>query len=317
MAFKIKFLLITMIVMIMLSLSVNYVYPQSPTPSPADEEAGDSLKRGPAKPIVVEGRNGKKTYIFWVETGKKTAGGDFDGDLLVLGSTLEVKGKVQGSIVAVGSFIILEPGTSVEGNMVLFASTQRMRHPDMVKGKIVEYDLGGGVYMAIFYFFLALKGLISMFLNNSDVLFAVLLMIFAKKRILGVCDFLVEKPSKSLLWGLVGLIVFIFLGMLLFATIYGGVLVIVLLAFAALLFATANASIAYLLGQVIEDKGWIGKREFIIKGFIGLIIIFLVQLGLGAIPYIGLFLSGIFGMIIRTAGTGAVLMAWFNKEKKV
>ena len=287
------------------------------------ERTGKVLNGGKAAPVprVVLDKNGKKTYIFLVELwqGKDSQAftGDLDGDVLILGSSIHMKVRIRGSLVSVGSLVALEPGSAVEGNAVLFASQLQIGNPKIVQGKTVEYLTNKYLFMPFFAFFLAIKGLFSLFSLNSDFIFALFLMIFAKKRILGVCSQLVEKPSRSLLWGGLGIIVFLFVGGLFLTSIYTAALAIVLLALSVLLFATAFSSVSYLIGQKMEDNGWIGKREFIIKGLIGMAIIFLVQYVLSIIPVAGAFLTGILGVIIRTAGVGATLMTWFLKPDNV
>ncbi len=285
----------------------------------SDKNVSGTGKTAPI-PKIIQGRNGKMTYVFLVEfwQGKDSQSyvGDLDGDVLILGSSMHINARIRGSLVSVGSLIVLQPGSVVEGNAVLFASQLQMGNPKIVRGKTVEYLTNKYLFMPFFAFFLTIKGMLSLFSVNSDFIFALFLMIFAKKRILSVCGNLVEKPSGSLQWGVLGIIVFLFLGGLFLTSIYTMVLVIILLALSALLFATAFASVAYLIGQKIEDQGWIGKREFIIKGLIGMAIIFLFQFVLSVIPLAGPYLAGMLGVIIRTAGVGATLMAWFIRTNK-
>lgn len=312
-------LLIMIAVLISSGMSCFKVYGGDQTES-TDKNVTSKSNTLPV-PEVIHGNNGKKTYVFLVEMmqGKDSQAytNDLDGDVLILGSTMHIKSHIKGSLVTVGSLVVLEPGSVVDGNAVLFASQLQAGYPKIVRGKTLEYLTNKYLFMPFFAFFLTMKGLVSLFSLNSDFIFALLLMIFAKKRILGVCGNLAEKPSKSLQWGALGIMVFLFLGGLSLTSIYTAALAIILLALSALLFATAFASVSCLIGQTIEDKGWIGKREFIIKGLIGMAVIFLAQFVLTVIPVVGPVLSGITGVIIRTAGAGATLMSWFLKPEKM
>jgi hypothetical protein len=292
-------------------------------PKKADSKRSASYEKY-MKPSVITSKDGNKVYVYWGQYESIKKDEILDGDILAIGANLHISGTIKGSIVHIGGSLDLEKDAVVEKNITLIYGSFTNKENAKISGNVTK--IGESEYLATSLFFtgISLRMITSFTFNYGSGFPALLVMLFLKKRVLKIADAVTSLPGKSILWGLGGFASFLFLSVLVMIPMFfknTNMMILFLLLWAAfiaifvLLLAYAKASVAYLIGQKMEDAGWLGKREFIIKGIIGLFVISLILYGINAIPVIGWYLSFMLLMAIRIAGAGATLRTWFIKEE--
>jgi hypothetical protein len=242
-------------------------------------------------------------------------GSVFEGNIILVGGTLEAGGKIVGDVAAVGAAVHLAPSTAVDGNVACIGAAPVLDGGAQVTGRVNTVEV----------FSLAAKetsgpnaGRVNLGYEITTVLFrvfllsaiAILIVLLFPGPAERVTRTIVGKPAISFIIGLLTMTAAAALFLLLMLTVC--LSPISLLGSAILL-------VAVLLGW--SALGWeIGRRIFGLLGLTshpavmagaGTAILTLLACGMGYLPFAGALLVG----LLMSFGLGAVILTRFGGQE--
>ena len=233
-------------------------------------------------------------------------GTEVSGNVVSIGGSITVAGKVKGDTVAIGGSLSLKDWSQVGGNAVSIGGKVEKSARATVKGDIAEVSFpgvvgitpakaaGGWIIFSILSFIAFL------------VLAIILVALFPNQ--LGKVSSAVEgNLLKTFLFGLLAIILFVPVIILLAISIAGIILipVWVILVLVAGLFGYIAA--AHFIGQKILKALKLTVKTMIVETMVGLILLALV----GLVPILG----GIIKLIISCMGLGGIILTRFGTQK--
>lgn len=223
-----------------------------------------------------------------VADGDVTVRGTVDGSILVADGDVTIRGEVTGDVFTAAGTAILGRRAHVEGDLVYGDKEPQVASGAQVDGdieKVKPEDLSGGA--------IALQiGLWIAFTVSLLVLGIILLALFPK-----AADAVTRAgKGKSLLVGLLAIILIPVIAVLSLVTIIGIPLGVVLLALLVPLWAIGYSAGAFLVGRLISKKG-----ARILAFVIGLLVLRVLAL----VPFLG----GVVSLLAALLGIGALLVA--------
>jgi len=243
-------------------------------------------------------------------------GSVFDGNLILIGGSLEAAGSVTGNIAAVGAAAHLAPTVSVDGDVACIGQAPVVDDGARVAGTVnaveglfppAAREPSGTANVRVNLGYEISSVLFRLFLLSAVAILIVLLFPGPAQR---VTHTIVEKPAVSFIIGLLTMTAAAALFMLLMLT--------VCLSPVSLL-GSAVLLVAALLGW--SALGWeIGRRLFGLLGVkshpgmmagAGTAALTLAASGLGYIPFVGLLLIG----LLVSFGLGAVILTRFGGQE--
>lgn len=228
-------------------------------------------------------------------------------EAVAIGANVIVYGTVDGDAVAVGGSIILKEGARIDGDAVSIGGIIEEGPGSMIEGDVVEVSIPGIGYIPGFHHFGKLFSFSPLFFGIKLILFLVLALVLVAlfPKSFGVLSDGIQKEIwKTLLAGVVVILVFAPVCVLLAITIVGIVLIPVwVIAFlVAALFG--YIAIALILGQKVLVGFGAKAANPILSVLVGA---FLLGL-LGFIPILGSIAKG----IAVCWGTGSVVLTRFG-----
>ncbi len=241
-------------------------------------------------------------------------------DVVVLGGNLLVKGSVTGDALVIGGDCVLEPQGRIEGEAVVIGGRIKLREGAVVKGNRVEIEVGRR-----FFQFLRLKklGLGSCFKDKPQkrscggfrfiypIFFLIgtlaigsLFLAFLPERSTCLHRTIRTRMGKSLLTGLLGLILFPVLVALLGVTLVGIPLIPILFMLLGFSVTWGFTGIGLFIGSRLTKPA----NDVSVKALAVGLLIFSATL---FIPFIGAMLNLLFALL----GFGAVLLSAFGGKK--
>jgi len=255
---------------------------------------------GPKERIVITGPvvvdRGDTTGDIVVLDGNVLVRGTVKGDLVVLNGTVTLRGTVKGDVIAVADRVIVGDRGQIGGDLRYGDKKPQGATSDKVKGDVKRFDIesiaapaGVGVVIGLW-----LAVTVSIFLLGL-----VLLLLFPR-----AADAVTRVGAgKSLLVGLLLIILLPILAIVAFVTILGIPLGFVLMLAFVLLLAIGYVSTAWILGRRILKP----PKARILAFLVGLVILRLLAL----IPFVG----GLIGFLAMLLGLGALALAAGHARK--
>jgi hypothetical protein len=238
------------------------------------------------------------------------------GSVIVVGGQVTVDGLVEKSVTTVGGSVILTSNAVVRGNVIVVGGIVAQGNGSQVFGDVTEIN-SSNLSNAIAS---VLRGEMegwSLVLNIISVCFFVILLTLAllltlllPRPLIAVTGSIQANKAKSLFWGVLASLMIVPFFMLLAISIIGITLIplaftVILLAFILGYIAAAELTGNYILVKIIHSR-----KESLVGGtLLGLIALWII----GWIPYLGWIIK----VIVLTFGLGGVLLAFFNRKRKL
>lgn len=231
------------------------------------------------------------------------------GDVVVLGGSVTVFGRVERSITALGGFVILKPGSYVGGEVVSIGGEVIKEPGAELAGRATT------IYMPHFIpsfatllkgGWLALWATISVLALVGFLGLAVLLIALIPDHLKAVVKSLDVSFGIMLLWGVVWMILIVPIAVLLAISIIGVILIPVEILLIVLALIIGYIAVAIFIGKHILAS-FIKKPLPFVDALFGILVLFLV----GFVPVVGALVKG----LLLVAGFGAVLVTRFGTVK--
>ncbi|HEY9245818.1 MAG TPA: hypothetical protein VIO11_03130 [Candidatus Methanoperedens sp.] len=240
--------------------------------------------------------------------GTASIDGSVDGNIDGGVSNLEIGGATKGNVtVRIDNSIRISPGATIGGNLEYTAPSQG-EISGVVSGKTTfketparkENLMSKTTGEIIGYFMLLLIGILSLILAPG----------LTQK----ISDNVAVKPLKNLFWGLVFLIIIPIVAILLFITIIGIPLSLMLLIIYIIILYISRIYVGLWIGQYVLEKLRKGTKSRILTMALGLLILVICV----NLPVIGILIN----IIIFILGFGTIILTGYeayliSKEQKV
>ncbi|HUR85265.1 MAG TPA: polymer-forming cytoskeletal protein [Solirubrobacteraceae bacterium] len=231
---------------------------------------------------------GETTGDIFVADGDVTVRGTVDGNIFVGDGDVTIRGTVTGDVFTAAGTATLGRRAHVEGDLNYGDKEPQVASGAQVDGDIEKFkpeDLGGGA--------IALQIGVWVAFTVSLLLFGIILLLLFPRAADAVAR---SGKGKSLLVGLVAIIVIPIIAVVSLVTIIGIPLGLVLLLLLAPLWAIGYSAGAFMVGRLVSKKG-----ARILAFVIGLLILRVIAL----IPFLG----GLVSFLAALMGIGALLIA--------
>ena len=230
-------------------------------------------------------------------------------DVVAIGGSVTVLGRIEGNVVAVGGSVTLKARSYVGGQVVVIGGSL-VKDPDAeVAGKITQIDmphfipsLGSfmrGTWLAVWatISILSLLGFLGL---------AILLVALAPEHMVATVSMLEKAFVNMLLRGILGMMLIVPVAALLAISIIGIILIPLEILLVALAFVIGYIAAAILIGKNILIALKKAPVPFI-DAILGIFVLFLI----GFVPLAGPLVK----IVLLTAGFGAVLTTRFGTVK--
>jgi hypothetical protein len=255
-----------------------------------------------------------------VQMGKslRIEAGEEVNDAVVIGGTLTIAGHVRGDAAVMGGSVIVEPGGVVDGDVAAMGGAIEVKPGGVVHGDKASF--GGPVGEVIGG--LALSSMRDHHISGGGYLFdvfakllraailfvmALLFISFMPERHNRVRDYMIERPGKSVLAGVIMLIAIVPVCVLFAITVIGIPLIPVLFLFLLALIVVGLAAFLTWIGDRIPV--FADRKTPVVALAIGLVLFFIVSI----VPVAG----AIIVAAVSFFGAGAALLSRFGSEPKV
>ena len=212
--------------------------------------------------------------------------GKVRGDAVVVGGSAEIRGEVEGTVTVIGGSVSLGPGARIEGDAISIGGAVHREPTAEIFGEITEVslapgfeldDVWNGVWLPHWHypwFDFGVGELVARAGKTAllGVLLLVLLLLFPR-LIAGVCDRALSEPWKAGIVGLGAQLLFLFalplICIILLITIVGIPLALILAPMATLalvvLYLLGFAGVALAGGQLLEARfDWRGVSSYLL-----------------------------------------------------
>jgi cytoskeletal protein CcmA (bactofilin family) len=219
---------------------------------------------------------------------------DVEGDVEFKGGEIKIRGIVKGNVKAEADVVELTDDALIEGNLTFTSESKTVLEREQVKGSMFKKTVKKKprfkkVNFRIF------SGLALLLLG----IVLVLIMPLMSRRL---ADNIKQKFGKSLLFGLLALIVTPIAAVLIAITVIGIPITIILMILYIIAIIVSSIFAALYIGRLIFKK-----KKLIVQMILGVIIYVLLT----NIPYIG----GLVKLLAILLGLGAITLVVFSKKK--
>ncbi|MCK4358251.1 MAG: polymer-forming cytoskeletal protein [Candidatus Cloacimonetes bacterium] len=238
-------------------------------------------------------------------------------DAVAIGGDVTVNGMVEGDAVAVGGSVILGSDAIVEGDVVTIGGKIEKEEGAQINGDIVEVNIPffSSIIPSVctgrwFGWFLPLR--IITFI--SFLVLALLIVAIIPKPVCTISTMVEKNTLKMILWGLLGLVLIVPLGILLAVSVVGIILIPIEIILVGCAFLVGYISVAQLIGDKIASALKSPDLHIIWETLLGMIILWVI----GWIPFLGWLVKAI-ALLLGFGGVIVVLgrTSKSAKEKKV
>jgi len=260
--------------------------------------------------------------------------GKVKGDIVSFGGPVDISGAVSGDVVTFGGSVHLRGNAKVSGDVVTMGGTLREDDGAVISGQRVALagpgvSLGAPVFNDIFKrafvsfdplrriglsrHFRPLARIGHWLLNNLALLMLLLILVFAMPRQVDTIALRVaDKPGRALLYGIVGMLLFLPLLIALIALVVTWIVIPFYVAAVVGLGLVGTVGMDILIGRWVsrQFKWTVGSiLTLAIIGFVALCLVGLMK----SVPVVGLAAS-IFLLAVGIFGFGGALMTCFGTD---
>jgi hypothetical protein len=248
------------------------------------------------------------------------------GDVVAFFGDADVAGRVLGDVVVIMGDAKVRSGAEVVGDMVVIGGVLDEEPEAVIHGERVVHDrfdfsLAGfptGLGRIFEFFFIPVKFFVSLILSFLVVLFMRDRVVRSHEHVAGG---VLKSFGTGFLVAFIGIFVVVFLTIILFITLIGIPLALILLVSCVAIFIVADTVFVYTLGSKVSEKLNIHAANSLVIVFVGMAALYLpafIGYGLSLMPFGG-FLGGLFkvfgwllGVFAFLAGLGALFLSRFG-----
>jgi len=295
-------------------------------PSPADAgvaDAGDEVVEIPIKIKTDDGEveidaklKGHKDDRVQIGKSLRIEAGEEVRDVVVMGGSLEVAGHVRGDVAVIGGSVTIEPGAVVEGDVAAMGGAVDVQPGAVVHGDKASLggpmgEVIGGLALSSMHDHRSGGGVLFDMLSKllrASILFvlALLFLSFMPQRAARVREYMLRRPGKSVLAGVIMAVAIAPACVLFAVTVIGIPLIPVMFLFLMALLVVGLTAFLTWLGEripIFKDR-----KSPVVALAIGVVLFLVVSL----VPVAGTVLVG----AVAFFSAGAALLSRFGAEPK-
>lgn len=230
-------------------------------------------------------------------------------DVVAVGGNITVSGRVENNVVAVGGSVTLRPAAYVAGEVVVVGGELTKEPGAAIAGKITQVYLPHFVPSVTSFLrdkWLALWATISLLVLLGFLGLAVLLTALIPSHMLKAVDALERSFLKSIMWGIVWMVLVVPIAVMLAISIVGIILIPLEVMLVVLAMIIGYIAAAIFIGKNILASLKKSPPPFI-DAVLGIVVLFMI----GFVPMVGPVVKALF----LAAGFGAVLTTRFGTIK--
>lgn len=230
-------------------------------------------------------------------------------DVVAVGGSVTVSGRVENSVVAVGGSVILKSGARVGGQVVAVGGDVVKDESAAIIGKITQVDMPNFIPSIATFLkggWLALWATLSLLALLGFLGLAILLVALIPENVGRTVNALEKSFISMFLWGVLWMILIVPVAVFLAISIVGIILIPLEILLAALAFI-----IGYIAAAIFIGKNVLLSFKKIPPPFVDVILGILILFLISFVPVVGAVVKALF----VTAGFGAVIATRFGTAK--
>ncbi len=249
--------------------------------------------------------------------GRAEVQGILQGDLVSLGGETVVQGQITGDLISVGGSINLLEGSRISGNIVRVGGTLSGERQVHLGGEFRTFNITGPFRLGFPFFHVppAISAWGSVFTFFYRLLFTLLITFLFAANVRGTAATMKEEWGLSILIGFLAFILLLPVVIFFLITILGIPLALLILVGYYLAVLLGQVSLYYLLGQWLMEKMGRSEQKIMGTAVLGLLGIFLLQLIIRVIPFIGGPFHLVIMALIYMVALGASLKSRFGTNR--